>query len=222
LLIVLSNYEVISIWSSTDAGSSWQAVSGNLEENVDGSGSGPSVRWAEILPTDNGNAYFAGTTTGLYSTSNLSGNSTVWEQEGPSTIGNVVVDMLASRTTDNLVVVGTHGNGVYSSNIGEPLDIRKKEEIISNFYLSQNYPNPFNPSTTISYSLPKQSEVELEIFDIRGRSVLTLVRQNQQPGSYSVNWNGQNRTGQKVNSGIYIYRLKAGSQISTRQMIFVQ
>ena len=219
LLVVLSNYEVISLWSSTDAGSSWQAVAGNLEENVDGSGTGPSVRWAEILPTNDGNVYFAATTTGLYSTSTLSGGSTIWEQEGPSTIGNVVVDMVTSRTTDNLVVVGTHGNGVYSSNVGTPTNVRQTDQVISNFYLSQNYPNPFNPSTTISYAIPEQSEVELEIFDIRGRSVLTLVRQSQPAGSYNVTWNGHNRAGQKVNSGVYLYKLKAGAQILVKQMI---
>jgi len=112
---VFSNYNVKSIFHTEDGGSTWTDVSGNLEENPDGSGAGPSVRWIEIFPGADGNVYFAGTSTGLYSTNNLNGAATVWEQEGADTIGNVVVDMIDSRTTDGLVVAATHGNGIYSS-----------------------------------------------------------------------------------------------------------
>jgi len=222
ILVAFSNYELVSLWSTTDGGANWQAVSGNLEENINGSGTGPSVRWAEILPTNDGNVYFAATSTGLYSTTNLGGTSTTWEQEGASTIGNVVVDMIASRTTDNLVVVGTHGNGVYSSIIGSPAAITEDDKLPQDFYLGQNYPNPFNPSTTISYTISGLSDVNLEIFNIRGRSVITLVRQNQSAGTYHVRWNGHNRTGQRVPSGIYMYRLTAGNKVSTKQMILIK
>ncbi|MEQ6167583.1 T9SS type A sorting domain-containing protein [Ekhidna sp. MALMAid0563] len=112
LMVVFSNYGVQSIFYTNDGGDTWSNISGDLEENEDGSGSGPSVRAARIL--GNGFEYLVGTSTGLYSTRTLDGTNTVWVQEGASNIGNVVVNHIATRT-DGLVVVGTHGNGIYSS-----------------------------------------------------------------------------------------------------------
>ncbi|HYF03334.1 MAG TPA: T9SS type A sorting domain-containing protein, partial [Patescibacteria group bacterium] len=108
---------VISLFSTMDGGATWTAVAGNLEQNANGSGNGPSTRWMEILPVGEGTMYLVGTSTGLYSTAYLDGNSTVWVQEGASNIGNVVVEMLDSRESDGLVVAATHGVGVYSANI---------------------------------------------------------------------------------------------------------
>ncbi|MES2765299.1 MAG: T9SS type A sorting domain-containing protein [Bacteroidota bacterium] len=116
-IVVFSNYAVVSLFSTSDGGATWTPVAGNLEQNAIGNGSGPSTRWLTILPVGNGTMYLVGTSTGIYSTAFLDGNSTTWVQEGASTIGNVVVDMLDSRVSDGLVVAGTHGNGVYSANI---------------------------------------------------------------------------------------------------------
>lgn len=113
VLISFSNYGVISLWHTTDAGANWTNISGDLEEIADGTGSGPSVRTVGIL--EDGLRYFAGTSTGLYSTTTLNGTSTVWTQESSSDIGDVVVEHMVVRSTDGLVVVGTHGNGVYSA-----------------------------------------------------------------------------------------------------------
>lgn len=114
ILVTFSNYGIPSVFYTSDGGTTWDDVSGNLEENTDGSGSGPSVRSATIL--GNGDRYFVGTSTGLYSTGSLSGASVVWTQENANGIGEVVVEHLTSRMTDGLVLAGTHGNGVYSAN----------------------------------------------------------------------------------------------------------
>ncbi|MEQ8549111.1 MAG: hypothetical protein RIC03_14455 [Cyclobacteriaceae bacterium] len=113
ILVSFSNYSVRSLWHTTNGGANWSDVSGNLEENADGSGSGTSVRTVGILA--NGLRYFAGTSTGLYSTNSLNGTSTVWVQESSSDIGQVVVEHMVVRSTDGLVVAGTHGNGVFSA-----------------------------------------------------------------------------------------------------------
>lgn len=116
LVVTFTNYEVVSIWHSSDGGISWESISGNLEENIDGTGNGPSVRWISMLKMAGDDPiYFVGTSTGLYSTTTLDGNSTVWTQEGASVIGNVVVTMIKTRE-DGHVAVGTHGNGMYSAN----------------------------------------------------------------------------------------------------------
>ena len=118
-MVVFSNYEVRSLFYTSDGGSNWTDVSGNLEDpnGTNGSGNGPSTRWAVIHPGEVMTMYFVGTSTGLYSTTSLNGTATAWMQEGASTIGNVVVDMIDNRLSDSLVVVATHGNGVFSSNV---------------------------------------------------------------------------------------------------------
>lgn len=111
VLVVFSNYIVQSLFYTTDGGTSWTPVGGNLEQFPNGTGDGPSVRWAKIAT----GAYFVGTSTGLYSTFNLNGMSTVWAQEGSAEIGNSVVDMIDFRRLDGRMVVATHGNGIYSA-----------------------------------------------------------------------------------------------------------
>jgi hypothetical protein len=222
LLVVFSNYEVISLWYSSNGGSSWQNISGNLEQYSNGSGNGPSTRWAEILPLAGETMYFVGTSTGLYSTNLLNGTSTVWSQEGPSTIGNVVVDMLDSRTTDDLLVAATHGTGVYSTNVSTFIGDEENPAIVKNYFLGQNYPNPFNPTTTIEYKIPQAAEVSLTIYNIQGKEIVTLVRQHQGQGSYVVTWNGRDRLGRTVTSGAYFYRLNAGKYSETRRMVLVK
>ena len=120
--VVFSNYSVQSVFYSSDAGATWTNVSGSLEENEDGSGSGPSVRWIEMAAVSGaGTQYFVGTSTGLYSTSQLDGTATVWTQEGSATIGNVVVDMIDIRQSDGYVAIGTHGNGLYTTTLEAPV-----------------------------------------------------------------------------------------------------
>lgn len=77
------------------------------------------------------------------------------------------------------------------------------------FRLDQNYPNPFNPETLIRYALPHESEVVLNLFDINGRHVARLVEGRQAPGEYRVRWDGRDAHGQRVPSGVYLYRFTA-------------
>ena len=82
------------------------------------------------------------------------------------------------------------------------------------FKLQQNYPNPFNPVTTIEYTIPANSNVTLKIYDILGKEITTIVDKYQTQGSYIVNWNASN-----YSSGIYVYKLTAGSFIESKKMI---
>lgn len=120
LVVTFSNYGVVSIFYSTDGGTSWTNISGNLEENLDGSGSGPSVRSVRIL--GDGRRYYIGTSTGLYSATEIDGANTNWVQEGASSIGNIVINHMVTRD-DGQVVVGTHGNGLYSATVIPDVDI---------------------------------------------------------------------------------------------------
>lgn len=88
--------------------------------------------------------------------------------------------------------------------------------------LYQNHPNPFNPSTTIKYYLSENSYVSLEIFDVSGKRVATLVNESQDKGQYSLEWNGQDQNWDPVSSGIYIYRLKAGKISISKKMVLLR
>jgi len=78
---------------------------------------------------------------------------------------------------------------------------------LQNFTLSQNFPNPFNPTTKISYSLNAASDVQIDIYNLKGQKVKTLVSQKLNAGSYSVTWNGTDKTNSSVSSGIYFYKI---------------
>ncbi|MCW8996897.1 MAG: T9SS type A sorting domain-containing protein [Psychromonas sp.] len=85
------------------------------------------------------------------------------------------------------------------------------------FNLSQNYPNPFNPTTTITYSIPKESQVNLKIYDVMGREVAVLVNGKQQAGAYEVKFDAAS-----LASGTYFYKLTAGDFISVKKMALLK
>jgi len=85
------------------------------------------------------------------------------------------------------------------------------------FKLLQNYPNPFNPTTKISYSVPKTEDVKLVVYDITGREVVTLVNEYVNAGVYSVDFDGSN-----LASGVYIYKIQAGSFTDVKKMLLIK
>ncbi len=85
------------------------------------------------------------------------------------------------------------------------------------FSLSQNYPNPFNPTTVIGYELPVNSLMTVKVFDVLGREVETLVNECQNAGSHSVTLNAAN-----LPSGVYFYRLEAGSFRETKKLVLIK
>ena len=83
--------------------------------------------------------------------------------------------------------------------------------------ISQNYPNPFNPTTEIRYQIPEAGWVTLKVFDLLGREVATLVNETKQPGEYTVTWDAEG-----VPSGVYYYRMTAGSFVETKKLILLK
>ena len=85
-----------------------------------------------------------------------------------------------------------------------------------------NYPNPFNPTTEISFALKDAQNVTLEIFNVRGQKVKTLINDNMDAGLHQVLWAGLDNDGKQISSGIYFYKMQAGKYISTRKMILMK
>ena len=93
----------------------------------------------------------------------------------------------------------------------------------ASFVLEQNYPNPFNPSTRIHYTLIQSTDIQLAVYDITGKEITTLlVNQKQEAGSHSIDWNGRDREGNVVSSGVYLYQLKVGNLYKSKKMVFIQ
>ncbi|MGB0522062.1 MAG: T9SS type A sorting domain-containing protein [Flammeovirgaceae bacterium] len=119
VIVVISNYNVVGVFYTSDGGTTWSEIEGDLIGN--GSDPGPSIRSAAIHTYNSTTCYLVGTSTGLYGTSTLNGSSTAWTQLGTSEIGNTIVQSLAIRNVDGMVMVGTHGRGAFRGQVSSLL-----------------------------------------------------------------------------------------------------
>jgi len=102
-------------------------------------------------------------------------------------------------------------------NQSTPIDSQTDLDIPNSYLLSQNYPNPFNPSTIINYDLPIKNDVQLSIFNLLGQKVVTLVSERQEAGYHAVKWDAG-----WMASGIYYYKIEAGSFIDIKRMLLLK
>lgn len=103
-----------------------------------------------------------------------------------------------------------------------PENMLKSSATGLNFELGSNYPNPFNPETQINYALADRCQVKLSVYNVRGQRVRILVNEFQAAGHNSVIWDGKNEDGHEVASGIYFYRLDAGTFTDTKSMVLLK
>jgi photosystem II stability/assembly factor-like uncharacterized protein len=219
VMVVFSNYGVYSLYYSGNGGTSWSKVAGNLEAKANGTGEGPSCRWASIIPTAGGTVYLVGTSVGLFATTNLADTGTKWIQQGATTIGNSVVDMIDYRATDGLVVVATHSHGIFSAKISHVADINGIKEFTAvNSSLNFTcYPNPFSSDATVSFDLPHEAFVTVKIHDLMGREVAKVVHEKMTAGPKRYELNGAG-----LPSGTYYCTVKAGDMKETKQMLLLK
>ena len=126
----------------------------------------------------------------------------------------VVTDVNNTTATSNIMYIHIIMNKI-SANMSANYELPK--ETIDDFVLMQNYPNPFNPSTMIKYSIKEQSVVSLRIYDALGKQITELVREQKDPGIYTVEFNAN-----KLSSGIYFYTLTANNFSDTKKMFLVK
>ena len=212
VLVTFSNYGVKSIFYSADAGNTWVDVSGNLEQNIDGSGNGPSVTWAHIYNDGISVKYFVGTSIGLFSADILNGTSTVWSQEGSNTIGNVVINMITSRVFDNNIVVATHGNGMYSNKVFTPSSI--KDELSDKLQVNC-FPNPFSGEVVIEFNNASQNQIEGWVYDLSGR-IINSVKPTSSNKAY---WNGKDVEGRECSSGTYLIKVVVNGNTIVKKVV---
>lgn len=98
-----------------------------------------------------------------------------------------------------------------------PLGIQQISTLVKDFNLEQNYPNPFNPNTKIYFSIPKSGQIFLNVYDMLGREVKTLINEKLSAGEYEIDFNGTN-----IPSGVYYYSLKSEDYIKVKKMVLIK
>jgi hypothetical protein len=159
-----------------------------------------------------GTDVFAGTGRGIYLSTN---SGTSWTQVNSGLTDTNITCLTASGTN---LFAGTN-NGVWRRPLSEMVTSADPvaTEWPHGYLLQQNYPNPFNPSTTITYELPKSSDVRLIVYDLLGREVSVLVNERMHAGTHEVQVDARN-----LASGVYVYHLQAGAFMSTKRMLILK
>ena len=219
IMVVFSNYSIISLFESEDGGATWRNVSGNLEEAANGSGSGPSCRWAAVMPLKDGSrAWFVGTSTGLYATNNLVDNGTLWTRQANNEIGTTIVNMIDVRYQDYYIAAATHGAGVFSANIGEAwqtTDIKKVQNKNLEFRL---YPNPcLGELVDVIVPSVLESVTDVKIYNTSGQTFKVSLVENNLLTSHSLRLHIGD-----LPTGIYWVQLKNANQTAVQKLTVVK
>ena len=190
------------VFLSTNNGTSWDSVNAGL-----------TSRWVHALAVSGTNLFAGGG--GVFLSAN---NGTSWTAVNTG-LTETSVSSLAVHGPS--LFAGTSGSGVWRRPLSEMITSVEPatSEWPQSFSLEQNYPNPFNPSTEIRYSIPvgTYGHTALRVFDVLGREVATLVDGVQEAGFKSVQWDASG-----VASGVYLYRLEAGSFVATRKLVVLK
>jgi hypothetical protein len=142
-----------------------------------------------------------------------------------------IVDSLAVDDSTYTYVVGEDVTNLtqnilnfFGTSQGELADtkVEKRDGLPRDYSISQNYPNPFNPETSISFTLPNDMNVELDIYNAVGQKIKTLVNTRISSGSHVAVWDGRNNLGQKVSTGVYFYKISAGDFSQTKKMVMIK
>jgi choice-of-anchor A domain-containing protein/uncharacterized repeat protein (TIGR01451 family) len=131
------------------------------------------------------------------------------------------VNTLIANPNQSEVLAGTTDGKIYKIKFSVT-DVDGENSLPTNYELSQNYPNPFNPTTTINYAMPERSRVKIEIFNILGQKVTTLLDREETAGKHNIVWNSKNDHGAMVSSGVYIIKMAAGSFVHVKKMMLLK
>lgn len=216
IIVVVSNYNSKSLFYSADGGKTFTDISGNLEESADGRGNGPSCRNAKIVQTlSDETMYFVGTSTGLYMTKKLDGLNTTWVQEGANSIGNAMVEMIATRQKDGMIVAATYGSGVFSADYNIVASVKEKQNPQPGI-ISSIFPNPAKEFAMLQLMLPNTETLTISISDINGKEVLRIPAASFLSGKNNIKLNLEG-----LKNGVYFCNVQSGKSISSKKFLVI-
>jgi hypothetical protein len=214
IVVCFSNYNVISIFASNDGGTTWHDASGNLEQNADGSGDGPSVRWVTIVHQKGQTLYLCGTSVGLFSTTDLSGPNVQWTPEGTETIGHAIVESMDVRQSDGYVAIATQGSGVYTTHVSAAAPSGVGINNAAPQFAFTISPNPASQNSEISFNLSVPEHVSLSLTDVTGKRVQTVLDHNMPSGPSTCSINCS-----QFPTGSYLLQMQTGEAVETRRLV---
>lgn len=201
LLEILGNDETFEIWISDDN---------------------------ENLPLDSGSHrfYFSNDTSNVSFDNiveRIDENGNTFLVVNPGTPDEHILDFVEGHKNELFILEFKEGkleNSSDSSDTDENIKVAK--ELPAGYELSQNYPNPFNPTTTIDYAIPKSQHVTIEVINLMGQVVTTLVDEIVSAGQHSVEWDATNESGTKVATGMYFYKFSSGELNQIKKMVLMK
>ncbi len=199
------------VFRTENLGRNWNDISNNLPD--------APVNAFAVNPLNTQNL-FVGTDLGAYYSTNL---GQTWQYISPNLPMVSVYDMKI-HPTSNYLAIGTHARSMYKVDLSifTGLVTDHKQPLVQSVQLDQNYPNPFNASTKISYTISQRNDITLTVYNNLGEHIKTLVHGVHDAGDYHTNWDGTNKVGITVSSGVYIYQLKFGNHIESKKMLFLK
>jgi len=202
------------LWKSLDRGVNWRECQTGMP-----SVSSHGFRTVAIDPVDTNIVYAAGSK--VYVSFDAGKTWQSMEDGLPGTFGTVHKIRVDPRDHSR-VYAASEGCGVLVYHRTRSLAPREQAGTIPDaYYLAPNFPNPFNSSTAIRFGLPQRCRVLIEVYNVAGQRVCTLVDEEQSAGHHTVVWNGQEQQGPPLPSGIYFYRMRAGDFVQTRKMTLI-
>jgi photosystem II stability/assembly factor-like uncharacterized protein len=192
------------VFRSTDNGKSWTSIASDL----------PGLQYPGQLVVHGTDCFVGMVGFGFYFSGD---NGTTWDVIAGS--ANLTSLSQSLYVNDSSIFVGTYGSGIWKLPLSTITSVKqpKPPAIPASFDLQQNYPNPFNPTTTIRYDIPERCHVLLDAYDVLGRKVETLVDAEKPPGHYQATFDAL-----RFASGVYFYRLQAGSFVQTRRLLVIK
>jgi hypothetical protein len=152
----------------------------------------------------------------------LTTNDTIWIAPDNWIVQDIIPGQYLQINIPPFVQIEQAIPGLETKLTDEIVSVENKELKPSNFTLEQNYPNPFNPSTKIKYSVPQSSNVLIKVFDMLGNEIESLVNEEKPAGTYEIEFDSHTGEARNLPSGIYFYRLQAGSYIETKKMVLMK
>ena len=148
---------------------------------------------------------------------------TSWETYDDGMDSRANYNCLKIDETNNILYVGTNSSSILKLNLGNSTSIvDNHEQKITSYELYSNYPNPFNSGTTIRFHILKPSYVSMVIYNSAGQKIRTLLNKNMPAGEHYMFWDGKNYAGQRVSSGIYLFRMRAGNFSAVKKMLLLK